>query len=173
MDSKPIVASPPFTDSDPAASPETDPVTGFSIPASWLLLSADTQVREKIKSGRWTILSNGLLCHRGLTTGTTAAAACKGAVLSLKGPVKSLEVMTPVGISVSFPVVADKGFCLATKDEDGVWKNAIELNEGGMRKFVFGRWKPGYPLGTYGIDPSSRTAWAVLNRDGEYAVRLI
>ena len=63
--------------------------------------------------------------------------------------------------------------CLATKDEDGVWKNAIELNEGGMRKFVFGRWKPGYPLGTYGIDPSSRTAWAVLNRDGEYAVRLI
>jgi len=116
MDSKPIMASPPFLDSDPAASPETDPVTGFSIPASWLLLSADTKAREKIKSGRWTILSNGLLCRRGLTTGTTAAAACKGAILSLKKPVKSLEVMTPIGISVSLPVVADRGFCLATKD---------------------------------------------------------
>ena len=108
--------SQPFVDSDPVAGPETDPVTGFAIPASWLLLSADPQVREKIKSGRWAILSNGLLCRRGLTTGTTAAAACKGAVLSLKGQVKSIEILTPVGISVSLPVVTDKGFCLATKD---------------------------------------------------------
>ncbi len=110
MDSQPVI------DSDPAAGPETDPVTGFAIPASWLLLSPDSEVRAKIRSGRWTILSNGLLCRRGLTTGTTAAAACKGAILSLKGQVKSIEVATPVGILVSLPVVADRGFCLATKE---------------------------------------------------------
>ncbi len=106
----------PGLDADLAISSETDPVTGFSIPASWLLLCHDPEAREKIKSGRWVILSSGLLCRRGLTTGTTAAAACKGAVLSLKGPVKSIEVATPVGILVNLPVVADKGFCLAVKD---------------------------------------------------------
>ncbi|HQE97170.1 MAG TPA: cobalt-precorrin-5B (C(1))-methyltransferase [Methanothrix sp.] len=112
----PVVHPQPVIDSDPAESSEKDPVTGFCIPASWLRLSPDPEVREKIKSGRWTILSSGLLCRRGLTTGTTAAAACKGAVLSLKEAVKCIEVMTPAGISVSVPVVADRGFCLAIKD---------------------------------------------------------
>lgn len=112
----PVMYSQPVIDSDPAAGPEKDPVTGFAIPASWLLLSPDRQAREKIRSGRWAILSSGLLCRRGLTTGTTAAAACKGAILSLKKPVKNIEVKTPVGISVSIPVVADRGFCLAIKD---------------------------------------------------------
>ena len=112
----PITDSQPVIDSDPSVGPETDPVTGFAIPASWLHLSSDPEAREKIKSGRWAILSSGLLCRRGLTTGTTAAAACKAAVLSLKETVKSIEVMTPVGICVSLPVVADRGFCLAIKD---------------------------------------------------------
>ena len=62
------------------------------------------------------MLSSGMLCRRGLTTGTTAAAACKGAVLSLNGPLKSIEVMTPASICVSLPVVASRGFCLAIKD---------------------------------------------------------
>jgi cobalt-precorrin-5B (C1)-methyltransferase len=93
-----------------------DPVTGFAIPASWIELSTDPLALEKIKSGRWVILSSGLLCRRGLTTGTTAAAACKGAVLSLKGPVSHLQISTPAGISVSMPVAARDGFCLAVKD---------------------------------------------------------
>ena len=111
-----VADSQPVIDSDPAEGSETDPVTGFAIPASWLRLSPDPEAREKIKSGRWIILSSGLLCRRGLTTGTTAAAACKAAVLSLKWPVKSIEVTTPVGICVSLPVIADRGFCLAIKD---------------------------------------------------------
>jgi cobalt-precorrin-5B (C1)-methyltransferase len=93
-----------------------DPVTGFAISASWIRLCPDPQVLEKIKSGRWVLLSSGLLCRRGLTTGTTAAAACKGAVLSLCRPVHSLEVATPAGIPVSLPVVAKEGYCLAVKD---------------------------------------------------------
>jgi len=62
------------------------------------------------------MLSSGLLCRRGLTTGTTAAGACKGAVLSLKRPVQELQVATPAGIPVSLHVFARDGFCLATKD---------------------------------------------------------
>lgn len=93
-----------------------DPVTGFAIPASWIRLSSDPEALQKIQSGRWVILSSGLLCRRGLTTGTTAAAACKGAVLSLKGSVQTTEIATPAGIFVSLPVVAKGGFCLAVKD---------------------------------------------------------
>jgi cobalt-precorrin-5B (C1)-methyltransferase len=93
-----------------------DPITGFVIPASWIRLSSDPEALQKIQSGRWVILSSGLLCRRGLTTGTTAAAACKGAILSLKKPVHCLEIATPAGIPVSLPVVAKGGFCLAVKD---------------------------------------------------------
>jgi cobalt-precorrin-5B (C1)-methyltransferase len=96
--------------------PIVDPVTGFAIPVSWIQLCPDPQALQKIQSGRWVILSNGLLCRRGLTTGTTASGACKGAVLSLKGSVHNLEIATPAGISVSLPVVAKGGFCLAVKD---------------------------------------------------------
>ncbi|MDD1749831.1 MAG: cobalt-precorrin-5B (C(1))-methyltransferase [Methanothrix sp.] len=96
--------------------PVTDPVTGFAIPPSWIKLCKDPQALQKIQSGRWVILSSGLLCRRGLTTGTTAAAACKGAILSLRGPVHSLEIETPAGIPVSLPVVAKGGFCMAVKD---------------------------------------------------------
>jgi cobalt-precorrin-5B (C1)-methyltransferase len=53
---------------------------------------------------------------RGLTTGTTAAAACKAAVLSLKKPIDFIEVTTPVGIKVSLTVIAKKGYCIAVKD---------------------------------------------------------
>ncbi len=94
----------------------TDPVTGFAVQPSWLGLCNDPEAREKIKSGRWVMLSCGQLIRRGLTTGTTAAAACKGAVLSLAGPVQSIDVTTPAGITVTISVVASKGFCLAVKD---------------------------------------------------------
>lgn len=93
-----------------------DPVTGFVIPLSWIKLCPDPQALQKIQSGRWVILSSGHLSRRGLTTGTTAAAACKGAILSLKGSVHNLEIETPAGIPVSLPVVAKKGFCIAVKD---------------------------------------------------------
>jgi len=101
---------------DAITDPVKDPVTGFAIPASWIQLCPDPQALQKIQSGRWVILSNGHLSRRGLTTGTTAAAACKGAVLSLKGSVHNLEVATPAGIPVSLPVVAKGGFCVAVKD---------------------------------------------------------
>ena len=101
---------------DPPADQVIDPITGFIIPASWISLCSNPQAKELIKSGRWVILSNGLLCRRGLTTGTTAAGACKGAILSLKRTVQELEVTTPAGIPVSMHVFGRDGFCIAVKD---------------------------------------------------------
>ena len=62
------------------------------------------------------------------------------------------------------------GFGIATRDGDGNWVNAVDMNYGGAKTFVHGPWQPGYGLGTYGIDPSSKTVWAVVNYNGDFAV---
>jgi len=61
-------------------------------------------------------------------------------------------------------------FGVATRDADGNWINAVAKNSSGGKKFVLGPWAPSYKLGTYGIDPSSNTAWAVINYNGDFAV---
>jgi hypothetical protein len=59
---------------------------------------------------------------------------------------------------------------LVTRDANGRWVNAVDLNTGGVKKFVFGPWKASYGLGTCGIDTHTRTAWAVINHEGSFAV---
>jgi hypothetical protein len=61
-------------------------------------------------------------------------------------------------------------FGLATRDADGTWINAVNKNIGGTRKFIMGPWRPGYELGTYGVDPGTKTAWAVINYNADFAV---
>ncbi len=61
-------------------------------------------------------------------------------------------------------------FGLATKDDAGNWINAVDNNFGGIKRFVRGAWKSGYELGTYGIDPRAKTAWAVVNYNANFAV---
>jgi hypothetical protein len=61
-------------------------------------------------------------------------------------------------------------FGLAARDAHGHWVNAVDMNFGGTPKFVKGSWKNNSELGAYGIDPRTRTAWAVVNFDGEFAV---
>ncbi len=53
---------------------------------------------------------------------------------------------------------------------DSHWVNAVDENFGGTKIFVVGKYKPQYGLGTYGIDPVTRTAWAVLNYNADFAV---
>jgi len=93
----------------------TDPVSGLLIPSDWIERSPEPEVLEKVNSGLWALLSDGTLLRRGLTTGTTAAAACKGAVVSLKGTVRQVEVLTPAGIRVSVPVEGRDGICTTAK----------------------------------------------------------
>lgn len=57
---------------------------------------------------------------------------------------------------------------------DGRWVNAVEQNFGGGRTFVTGPFVEGrYGLGTYGVDPDTMTAWAVLNFNADFAVARI
>ncbi len=63
------------------------------------------------------------------------------------------------------------GFGIATKDANGKWVNAVDVNIGSSSKnFVFGPWKADDGLGTYGIDLQTNTAWAVIDHNGDFAV---
>jgi Calcineurin-like phosphoesterase len=66
----------------------------------------------------------------------------------------------------------NQGFMVAlnTKDENGSWVQAVDKNNGGKKKFVLGPWNKVYPLGTYGVDPNTHTAWAVINHASQFAV---
>ena len=60
---------------------------------------------------------------------------------------------------------------LVAKNANGDWVNAVDLNTGTQTKrFVLGPELPSDVLGTYGIDPTTRTAWAVIDYNGSYAV---
>jgi hypothetical protein len=59
---------------------------------------------------------------------------------------------------------------IATVDSQGKWSNAVNKNIGGTKKFVAGPYKAEYGLGTYGIDPVNKTAWAVLNYNADFAI---
>ena len=64
------------------------------------------------------------------------------------------------------------GFGLVAQRADGTWVNAVELSSAGAPKYVNGPYQPGYALGTYGVDPSTKTAWAVLDyTNAHFAVR--
>jgi hypothetical protein len=63
-----------------------------------------------------------------------------------------------------------QSFGIATKDANGHWIAAVDKNTGGAKLFVNGPWNPAYGLGSYGIDPDTKTAWAVLNYNGDFTV---
>jgi len=78
----------------------------------------------------------------------------------------------PVAITMTYDssLKRSDAVVLSTMDENGRWVNAVDKNIGGTKQFVEGPWKEGYPLGTYGVDPSTHTAWAVVNHDSDFAV---
>lgn len=88
-----------------------DPVNNFEIPHEWIKRSKLhlNELNKRISSGRYVLLSDGTLLKRGLTTGTTASAAAKASVLSLKKDVSEITVRTPVGLLACLPVLAKNG----------------------------------------------------------------
>jgi hypothetical protein len=65
---------------------------------------------------------------------------------------------------------SNEAFTLSTMNDSGQWVNAVDLNFGGTDNFISGPWTAGYPLGSYGFDPKTLTAWAVVNHDSDFAV---
>jgi cobalt-precorrin-5B (C1)-methyltransferase len=62
-----------------------------------------------VQKGLAVLTASGTVLLRGYTTGTTAAAACKAAILSLKKKVTSVPVTLPCGITIDVPVAASTG----------------------------------------------------------------
>jgi len=88
-----------------------DPVNNFEIPPEWIKRAAlpEDELSAGISNGRLVLLADGSVLRRGYTTGTTAAAAAKAAVLSLKRTIEQIDhvtVPTPAGIGVTLPVSA-------------------------------------------------------------------
>ena len=96
-----------------------DPVNNFQIPEEWVARAKFPlkELKTRISSGRYVLLSDGSLLRRGYTTGTTAAAAAKAAVLSLKKEVSEISVPTPIGIRATLPVQVSHGKASAIKDK--------------------------------------------------------
>lgn len=61
-------------------------------------------------------------------------------------------------------------FGLAVRDKYRGWVNAVSKNFGGTPNFVAGPWVEGYGLGTYGVDTTTNTAWAVINHNSDFAI---
>jgi len=72
--------------------------------------------------------------------------------------------------AVSDATLVSGGFGLATQDSAGNWTNGVAQNVGGTPAFVLGAWNASYGLGTFGVDPATNTAWAVVNHAGRFAV---
>ena len=81
-----------------------DPVTGFDYPAEWVEKCPSPDLLRLAEEGLAVLTSSGTVLRRGYTTGTTAAAACKAAILSFSGVVTSVLIKIPCGLVVSVPV---------------------------------------------------------------------
>jgi hypothetical protein len=79
--------------------------------------------------------------------------------------------MSYIPNSLSKTPIQNGGFGLLTRDSWGRWVNAGTKNTGNVTmKFVPGAWNPDYKLGTFGVDTTTNTAWAVINYNGDFAV---
>jgi cobalt-precorrin-5B (C1)-methyltransferase len=86
-----------------------DPVTGFDYPEDWVARCTSAEDLRLAEQGLAILTSSGSVLHRGFTTGTTAAAAAKAAVLSLKSGTGSVSLTLPCGLLVEVPAVGNDG----------------------------------------------------------------
>ncbi len=101
----------------------------------------------------------------------------------LKSDVLSLWGMGELGVEETDVFVLSMSFDFKNMNQLGTgaigiatyvndeWVNAVDQNFGGHKNFVVGPYVDGvHELGTYGVDPGTKTAWAVLNYNADFAV---
>ncbi len=84
----------------------------------------------------------------------------------------ALSMSFKTGPAVKGPALLSGKFCLLARNGSGRWVKAVTLNSSGSPAFVLGAYTPGMAIGTYGVNPVTRTAWAVVDYNGEFAVGL-
>ena len=92
-----------------------DPVTAFEYPGDWVARCTSPERLRLAGQGLAVLTSSGAVLLRGLSTGTTAAAAAKAAVLSLKTDTECVTVILPCGIAVDVPACGRAGTGSAVK----------------------------------------------------------
>ncbi len=92
-----------------------DPVTELVYPDLWVARCEDPNELRMVADGLAILTSQGKILKRGFTTGTTAAAACKAAVLSLAHDVSSVKIRTPSGVVLDVPAEGASGVAIAAK----------------------------------------------------------
>ncbi len=145
-----------------------DPLTGFEYPEDWV---AKCTVPEKLRlaeQGLAVLTSSGVVLRRGYTTGTTAAAAAKAAVLSLKNDTDRVSITLPCGIPVEVPATGRAGRGSSIKFAGdypadvtaGLKFRAEAVRGSGSMTVTFGegigrffRDTPRYPQGTPAVSP--------------------
>ncbi|MDH7594041.1 MAG: cobalt-precorrin-5B (C(1))-methyltransferase [Methanomicrobiales archaeon] len=102
---------------DEAAGSErlVDPVTGFVYPQEWSARCRDPQDLTLARRGLGVLTASGKVLRRGFSTGTTAAAACKAAILSLEMAVAEVEVLIPCGMRVKVSASGNAGVGCCSK----------------------------------------------------------
>ncbi len=145
-----------------------DPVTSFEYPWAWIARCSSPEDLRLVEKGLAVLTASGRILRRGFTTGTTASAAAKAAVLSVKTETVTVSVTLPSGISVDVPahgragtgssvkyagdypadVTAGLEFRAEASLQDG--SIAISFGEGIGR---FARDTPRYKKGTPAVSP--------------------
>lgn len=147
-----------------------DPVTDFEYLDEWVNKCESPELLEDVGKGLCILISSGKVLRRGYSTGATAAAACKAAVISLRHPIDMVSVTLPCGLKIDVPVHAKNGVASAFKFAGDYKDDAtaglefqasaravgdrIVLNAGkGIGRFT--RDMPRYPCGSAAISESA------------------
>ncbi len=75
-------------------------------------------------------------------------------------------------LQLALPAATADSYLAWLNPETSLWVNAVEGNFGGTLTFVLGAYDPevDFHLGTYGVDPTTGSVWAVINHNSSFAV---
>lgn len=147
-----------------------DPLTGFEYSGDWVAKCTSPEKLRLAEQGLGVLTSSGSVLRRGFTTGTTAAAAAKAAVLSLKADTETVSITLPCGILVEVPASGHAGTGLSVKFAGdypsdvtaGLEFRAEASREAGSITVTFGegigrfaRDTPRYRKGTAAVSPTA------------------